>query len=74
MMYKLSVPLQQKEKHECIGRHEGDWVVYRCTVCDYELKEHWDNGEIQILNAKKNINHIGSFSLEDETTSYKNVN
>lgn len=74
-MYKLNqLSSTNNQKHECIGRHEGEWVIYRCTVCDYELHEHWESDEIRIFNAKQDIDHSGKFILDASENAIENVN
>jgi hypothetical protein len=53
---------QNTEKHECEAHHIGDWIVYTCPQCDYELKKNWKTGELFVENVKAKISHFGSYA------------
>ncbi len=47
--------------HECESFREGDWIIYKCPYCDYEMRENWRTGEYKVKNIKMNIRHSGSY-------------
>lgn len=49
-------------KHECEAHKIGDWIVYDCPQCDYELKKNLKTGELFVQNAKTNISHAGGYA------------
>ncbi len=49
------------EHHQCESYRDGDWIIYTCSQCNYELKEHWETGEISVTNAHPHIRHSGSY-------------
>ena len=49
------------DTHTCVATREGDWIVHRCPICDYELWDNWKTGDLQIFNSKINIQHSGSY-------------
>ena len=55
-------PPDSAPHHICHGRREGDWIVYSCPECDYEMREHWETGEMQVRNVKMDIRHSGSYT------------
>jgi hypothetical protein len=48
-------------KHKTIGIKQGDWVIYRCSQCDYELHDNLATHELVIKNAKPDISHSGVY-------------
>ncbi len=62
MILKESHPT---ETHACQSRRDGDWIVFTCPHCDYELWDNWRSDELKIFNAKQHINHRGSHLTED---------
>jgi hypothetical protein len=60
-MQQLTSSGSNRERHFCTGARHGDWIVYACTECDYELREHWQTGVTRMVNPKQNIYHSGSY-------------
>jgi len=50
---------QPAEKHLCEGRREGDWIVYACAECDYQMRNNVLTGETRTLNASQDVAHSG---------------
>lgn len=52
---------QPYEQHRCDARREGDWIIYTCPQCDYQMKDNLVTGEMQIENAKRDVAHSGEY-------------
>jgi hypothetical protein len=52
---------QATQSHHCEAHREGDWIVFTCPECDYQLKDNLVTGEMQIANAKRDIAHSGEY-------------
>ncbi len=52
-----------ENSHKCYGEMEGDWVVFRCPVCeDYERRVNFKTGEMKShYNEDNLIPHHGFF-------------
>lgn len=48
-------------KHKTIGIRQGDWIIYRCSQCDYELHHNLATREMIVKNAKPEIGHSGVY-------------
>jgi len=57
------------EHHVCKSYRHGEWIIYCCTSCNYELRENWQTGKITVRNSNPNIRHSGSYF----PTEYKDV-
>lgn len=47
--------------HQCHGYRDGEWIVYACRECDYEMREHRETGEMKVKNVKMQIRHSGAY-------------
>lgn len=57
---KNNVNQFEEEKHECTVNREGDWVVFRCPICqDYERRIHLVTGKMVSNKTLNPINHSG---------------
>lgn len=46
--------------HECDSVMEGDWVIFRCPICeDYERRINLVTGENQVKNISSIVSHSG---------------
>ena len=70
----MSMKTTKSEKHRCTSFRAGDWIVYRCTECDYELRENWRTKEVQIRNEKRDVKHYGGFFPEEYREAFENLN
>lgn len=52
----------ERERHECEAHRIGDWIVYDCPRCDYELKKNLKTGQLFVQNVKRDIEHSGSYA------------
>jgi hypothetical protein len=52
---------RNKVIHRTTGVKQGDWIIYRCPLCDYELHDNTVTGELIIKNAKADIGHKGTY-------------
>jgi len=50
------------QRHKCKGEREGDWLIFRCTSCDYIRKINTKTGKSQTVNSSFEILHEGTFS------------
>ena len=48
-------------KHTSKTTRKGDWVVYSCNECDFELWDNLKTGDTKIFNANPYANHSGSY-------------
>lgn len=48
--------------HICRSRRDGNWIVYTCPRCDYEMRENWKTGEMRVTNVKMDIRHSGAYT------------
>jgi len=62
------------EKHLCDSTRDGDWIIYTCPLCNYELRENWRDGQIIVRNAKVNVNHSGRYMPAEYQDAYTNLN
>lgn len=62
------------ERHTCDSTRDGDWIIYTCPRCNYELRENWRNGQVIIRNAKRNVNHTGRYAPAEYQDIYTNLN
>ena len=56
MIIKKSV---ERELHTCESRRTGDWIVFTCPKCDYELRDNVRTGELTVSNSKADVYHSG---------------
>jgi hypothetical protein len=49
------------QQHHCQAHRKGEWLIYTCPRCDYELWDNVQTGETRVLNSKEDINHSGSY-------------
>ena len=49
--------------HKCFGEREGNWVIFRCPVCDdFERRIHLKTGEVKLQIDPTNLHpHNGFF-------------
>jgi len=74
-MAKLNLHLQSdSERHNCESHRNGDWIIYTCPKCDYELRENWRTGKLQISNPKINIRHSGNYFPYEYKEAFENQN
>lgn len=66
---------QTVEKHECIGRKDGDWIKYTCPDCSYELWDNMKTGELKIFNDLHiHIQHSGFYIMPEYAKALENQN
>ena len=70
---KIKVKLNL-ESHQCEAVRDGDWIIYRCTECDYELRDNWRTDQLIVRNAKPEINHSGSYFPYEYHEAFTNMN
>ena len=62
------------EQHQCVSIRQGEWVIYRCPQCDYEMRENWQTGEVRVFNAKRRVRHSGGYTPVDFRPEYESLN
>jgi hypothetical protein len=62
------------EKHVCTSYRDGDWIIYSCPHCDYELRENWRDGNLQVRNPKRDVRHSGTYFPEEYKEAFENIN
>jgi hypothetical protein len=60
--------------HQCDATRKGDWIIYRCPKCDYELRENWRTGDMKVSNPTPKIKHSGSYFPIEYQDVYGNLN
>ncbi len=60
--------------HECQGFRQGEWIIYRCPQCNYEMRDNWRTGELKVNNPKHDIRHSGNYFPNEYKTIYENLN
>jgi len=60
--------------HQCDSLRHGEWIVYRCPQCDYEMRENWRTGEMQVRNVKRDIRHSGSYFPTEYQSAFSDLN
>lgn len=52
-----------EDSHKCYSETEGDWIVFRCPVCeDYERRINIKTGEmISLVSEENRTPHHGFF-------------
>ena len=63
-----------RERHLCEGSRQGDWLVYTCPQCDYQFWDHWQTGEIKVVNPKPDVHHSGSYFPPEYQQALSRVN
>lgn len=74
MQFVNATPPYGVERHVCDSYRDGEWIVHRCTQCNYEFRDNWRTGEIKVRNANIAINHSGSYFPEEFGQLYDNRN
>ena len=64
----------ESERHHCESYRKGDWIIYSCQQCDYELRENWRTGKLLVRNPKMNIRHSGSYFPYEYKEAFENQN
>jgi hypothetical protein len=67
-------PSANIEHHQCAGFREGDWIIYLCEQCNYELRDNSRTGELIVRNAKPEINHSGSYFPYPYRQAFESLN
>ncbi len=49
-------------RHKCQGVREGDWLIFKCTSCNYLRKINTKTGKSETVNSSFEILHEGTFS------------
>jgi hypothetical protein len=48
------------DQHECDSVTEGDWIIFRCSICkDYERRINTVTGETKVKNGSTTVRHSG---------------
>lgn len=64
----------RNENHVCESYRVGDWIIYNCPKCNYELRENWRTGELNVRNPKAYIRHSGSYFPKEYKEAFENLN
>ena len=49
-------------RHQCIGVREGDWLIFKCSECDYIRKVNTKTGKSKTYNSNFEVLHQGTFN------------
>lgn len=60
-MKRIRLNNSDEEKHICASKHEGEWIVYKCTHadCDYERRFNTKTGKMVFKGTQTEILHKG---------------
>ena len=59
----LNIKFQSdQETHECVPVQDGDWVIFKCSQCDYTRKLNLKTGKSSSNGGDWKTLHEGSFS------------
>lgn len=50
-----------KIRHQIVGFRQGDWIIYRCPQCDYEMHRNITSQQLVIKNATSEVAHSGTY-------------
>ena len=74
-MVKMNFDVSSNDtSHVCESYRTGDWIIYKCPKCDYELRDNWRNGEFTVRNTKMDIRHSGSYFPSEYQEVFQNNN
>lgn len=62
------------ERHICESYRNGDWIIYSCPRCNYQMRENWRTGEMTVRNPKLDIKHSGSYFPSEYQDIFENLN
>lgn len=62
------------DEHHCESFRDGDWIIYRCSVCDFELRENWRTGRVQVRNANPHVQHFGGYFPQEYREAFTDLN
>ena len=48
--------------HKCKGIRDGDWIVFTCSECGFELRDNWRTGKMRTKTGNFNARHSGFFA------------
>ena len=67
-------PSVESDRHECSSFRNGDWLIYYCLECRYELRENWRTGELRVHNSQANVKHYGGYFPYEYKEAFENLN
>ncbi len=47
------------EQHACTSKREGDWIIFKCTQCDYVRKMNLKTREMKVSGGDMTTVHSG---------------
>jgi len=65
---------KKSDGHTCYSFRDGDWIIYCCPSCDYELRENWRTNEIKVRNDDPDIKHFGGYFPPEYKEAFENLN
>ena len=58
--FNFSFKNLEYDQHECDSVTEGDWIIFRCSICeDYERRINTVTGETKVKNGSSSVRHTG---------------
>ena len=60
------------EKHTCESYTRGNWIISKCTQCDYVRHFNWKKGDI-IIKGNRMALHRGSYVPTPKGNSSKDL-
>jgi len=61
-MFEIKFTGDNVPRHNCVGVKDGDWIIFKCSKCDYIRKLNIRTGKSKTYNSSFEILHEGSFS------------
>ena len=48
-----------QEKHTCTSERKGDWIIFKCSECDYVRKLNYKTSEMKVSGGSLTTFHSG---------------
>jgi len=68
-MLEIKFSDDNNPRHKCVGVREGEWLIFKCTSCNYIRKINTKTGKSQTENSSFEILHEGTFSAPETPKS-----
>lgn len=59
-------------RHKCVGAREGDFLIFKCTECDYVRTINTKTGKSSTINSSLEILHEGTLIQTNDSIT-KNI-
>ncbi|MGH7496885.1 MAG: hypothetical protein ACREOO_31440 [bacterium] len=75
-MFEIEIaPHDDGERHRCEAYREGDWIIFRCALCqDFERRYNWRTGVMKSRSTRTGILHAGNYFPQEFGSAYTDTN